>query len=49
MGLPLLDVLGGSARAAGPVGDFGIFVIHCNGVMQAHTGRGEPEEWDEPY
>jgi hypothetical protein len=43
VGLPLLDVFGGSARAAGPAGDFGLFVIHCNGVMQAHTGRGEPE------
>jgi hypothetical protein len=43
LGPPLLDVFPGAARAAGPVGDFGIFNVHCNGVMQAHTGRGEPE------
>ena len=44
VGLPLLDVFarqgpGGARR----VGDFALYVIHCNGVMQAHTGRGEPE------
>ena len=43
LGLPLLDVFPGSARAAGPVGDFGIFNVHCNGVMQLHVGRREPE------
>jgi hypothetical protein len=43
VGLPLLDVLGRSAQAAVGVGDFVLYVIHCNGVMQLHTGRGEPE------
>src|SRR5215207_6299298 len=43
MGLPLLDLFSGPARAAGPAGDFSIFNIHCNGVMQLHGGRGEPE------
>ena len=43
LGLPLLDVFSRRAQAAPVAGDFGIFIVHCNGVMQAHTGRGEPE------
>ena len=44
LGLPLLDAFSPRrAAAAGKVGDFGLYIIHCNGVMQAHTGRGEPE------
>ena len=44
LGLPLLDVFARPAPGRPrPVGDFGLFIVHCNGVMQAHTGRGEPE------
>jgi hypothetical protein len=45
VGLPLLDVFSRRARAAAParVGDFVVYVIHCNGVMQAHAKPDEPE------
>jgi len=43
VGLPLLDVFTRRAKAAPAAADFGLYVIHCNGVMQLHTGRGEPE------
>jgi hypothetical protein len=37
VGIPLLDVFDeGAARAAGPGGDFAVFVVNCNGVQQAH-------------
>jgi len=43
VGLPILDVFSRPARAVAAVGDFVIINVHCNGVMQLHTGRREPE------
>jgi hypothetical protein len=43
VGLPMLDVFSRKAGAAPAVGDFALYVIHCNGVMQAHAGPDEPE------
>src|SRR5262249_24702966 len=37
VGRPLPDVFREkSAEAAGPGGDFAVFVVNCNGVQQAH-------------
>jgi hypothetical protein len=39
VGLPALDIfLEKTAHAAGTGGDFGVFVVNCNGVQQAHGG-----------
>jgi Protein of unknown function (DUF1552) len=45
LGLPLLDVFSPRrARADGRVGEFALFVVGCNGVMQAYNNSArEPE------
>jgi hypothetical protein len=45
LGLPLLDVFTPRrAKAAGPVGDFALIMVGCNGVAQAYGGM-EPESF----
>jgi hypothetical protein len=46
LGLPLLDVLTPRrAQAAGPAGDFALFVVGCNGVAMAYNNIEPDQFW----